>query len=71
MSWLMCILDAGLIVGHCLVNAALQVPNAVLVDIPGSAGGCSCIASSRDGRWLAAACADADGKFKVPGGGDS
>lgn len=43
----------------------LQVPNAVLVDIKGSAGGCSCIASSRDGRWLAAACADATGRFKV------
>lgn len=43
----------------------LQVPNAVLVDIKGSAGGCSCIASSRDGRWLVAACADAAGRFKV------
>uniref|UniRef100_A0A383VQN2 Uncharacterized protein n=1 Tax=Tetradesmus obliquus TaxID=3088 RepID=A0A383VQN2_TETOB len=42
-----------------------KVPNAVLVDIPGSPGGCSCIASSRDGRWLAAAAVDADGRFKI------
>eukprot|EP00878_Enallax_costatus_P011110 GHUV01011603.1.p1 GENE.GHUV01011603.1~~GHUV01011603.1.p1 ORF type:complete len:1328 (+),score=466.80 GHUV01011603.1:589-3984(+) len=42
-----------------------QVPNAVLVDIKGTAGGCSCIATSRDGRWLVAALADAAGRFKI------
>ncbi len=43
----------------------VQVPNALLVDISGTAGGCSCIATSRDGRWLAAACGDTTGRFKV------
>ncbi|KAI8466790.1 MAG: hypothetical protein J3K34DRAFT_460714 [Monoraphidium minutum] len=31
----------------------------------GTAGGCGCVAFSRDGRWLAAACANSEGATKV------
>lgn len=45
----------------------LQVPNALLAEVKGTAGGCSAISISRDGRWLAAACGDDAGRFKVGG----
>lgn len=45
----------------------LQVPNALLAEVKGTAGGCSAISISRDGRCLAAACGDDAGRFKVRG----
>lgn len=43
----------------------MQVPNALLAEVKGTPGGCSAISISRDGRWLAAACGDDKGRFKV------
>lgn len=43
----------------------VQVPNDLLVEVKGTVGGCSAISISRDGRWLAAACGDDKGRFKV------
>eukprot|EP00775_Hariotina_reticulata_P007429 gene7429-7638_t len=40
-----------------------QVPNGLLVDMKGTSGGCSCMAFSRDGRWLAAAAADSNARI--------
>lgn len=46
-------------------TAACELPNGVLTHIPGSPGGCSVVALSHSGSWMAAACADADGHFRV------
>lgn len=66
------------VVGTCMLLApvsgclcwlcCLQVPNVLLSEAKGSAGGCSTISISRDGRWLAAACGDEKGMFKVHAG---
>jgi hypothetical protein len=47
------------------VCMCVQVPNDLLVEVKGTVGGCSAISISRDGRWLAAACGDDKGRFKV------
>jgi hypothetical protein len=46
-------------------DLCMQVPNALLAEVKGTPGGCSAISISRDGRWLAAACGDDKGRFKV------
>jgi len=48
-----------------LLTPHAQVPNALLAEVKGTAGGCSAISISREGRWLAAACGDDKGCFKV------
>lgn len=50
---------------HRPVAQACRLPNAVLVQLPTGPGGCSCIAFSHDGRWLAAAIGDAAGRYQV------
>lgn len=50
---------------QCVAMRVVQVPNALLAEMKGTAGGCSAISISRDGRWLAAACGDDKGSFKV------
>lgn len=47
------------------MHICVQVPNDLLVEVKGTVGGCSAICISRDGRWLAAACGDDKGRFKV------
>jgi hypothetical protein len=44
---------------------ACQLPNRVHKKLPGSAGGCSVVAFSPSGRFLAAACSDGADHFKV------
>ncbi|KAF8056726.1 tbccd1 [Scenedesmus sp. PABB004] len=42
-----------------------QLPNALLAEARGPAGGVSVLAASHDGRWLAVAAGDATGRFQV------
>jgi hypothetical protein len=51
-------------------SSPCEPPNAAVAAVPGAAGGCSCVAYSRDGRWLAAALASADGDAKASWGGE-
>jgi len=50
---------------HRPFSSPCELPNAVSAQPMGTAGGCSGVAHSRDGRWLAAACGSAEGVFKV------
>lgn len=52
---------------HRPYTISCEVPNGPLTQIRGTAGGCSCLSYSRDGRWLAAAFGNAEGAFKVSG----